>query len=288
MEMLEKEGLQSTQALYHNLNTLESRAGSQVPFTSINFGLDTTFEGRKVTEWLLKASLDGIGKHHTTSIFPISIFQYKKGINDREYTPNYDLKLLAIKSLSRKIYPNICNTDWISNHADKHPSEYIMEDIKESEDGFISIREEDNYTDKENKKVEEYVISLKEFVYKLRDRYWKDKPCKIDVKQNECVLFDFRNLKDRFLIKDTTQKYNKYATKESDAYTRLSVIRETTDDDLTRFYAITTESFGYDVMRKEVIDNVEEIHVVHVQYPIPKYNPDTEMATMGKRKLQLI
>lgn len=70
MDMLEREGSQSAQSLYHNLNTLESRAGSQIPFTSINFGTDTSPEGRMVSRWLMEASLDGIGKHHKTSIFP--------------------------------------------------------------------------------------------------------------------------------------------------------------------------------------------------------------------------
>jgi ribonucleoside-triphosphate reductase len=87
-DMLEEEGLQSAQALYHNLNTLESRAGAQLPFTSLNVGLNTTFEGRKVTEWCLKASIDGIGKFNKTPIFPISIMKYKKDINDRPGTPN--------------------------------------------------------------------------------------------------------------------------------------------------------------------------------------------------------
>lgn len=104
-DMLKREGQQSAQALFHNLNTLESRAGSQVPFSSINMGLDTSAEGRLVTRWLLEASLDGIGKYHLTSIFPISIFVLKKGINDREGTPNYDLRQLAEKSLSKRIYP---------------------------------------------------------------------------------------------------------------------------------------------------------------------------------------
>lgn len=70
IDMLEKEGKQSTEALYHNLNTLESRPGSQLPFTSINFGLNTTFEGRCVTRWMLNASISGIGKFHQTPIFP--------------------------------------------------------------------------------------------------------------------------------------------------------------------------------------------------------------------------
>ena len=118
MAMLEKEMRQSAEALYHNLNSLESRAGSQVPFTSINFGRDTTPEGRMVSEAMLKASLAGIGKFHRTAIFPISIFQYKSGNNANPTDPNYDLKQLALESLSKRIYPNFCNCDWSQAHED--------------------------------------------------------------------------------------------------------------------------------------------------------------------------
>lgn len=119
---LEKEGMQAAQGLFHNLNTLESRAGSQVPFTSINYGRNTSTYGRMINKWLLKASIEGIGKHNRTSIFPISIFQYKKGVNDKEGTPNYDLKKLAIESLSKRIYPNFANGDWTENIED--PNDY--------------------------------------------------------------------------------------------------------------------------------------------------------------------
>lgn len=118
LDMLEREGLQATQGLFHNLNTLESRAGSQVPFTSINYGRDTSEEGRAVTRWLLKASLDGIGKHHVTSIFPISIFSLKKGVNMNPGDPNYDLKELAVQSMSKRIYPNFCFGDFSEAHED--------------------------------------------------------------------------------------------------------------------------------------------------------------------------
>lgn len=118
LEMLEKEGSQATQALYHNLNTLESRQGSQVPFTSINLGRDTSPEGRLVTKWIMNASIEGIGKFHLTSIFPISIFQYKTGTNADPEDPNYDLKQLALKSMSKRIYPNWCNGDWSQAHED--------------------------------------------------------------------------------------------------------------------------------------------------------------------------
>lgn len=126
MEMLEKEGSQSAQGLYHNLNTLESRQGSQVPFTSINLGRDTTPEGRMVTRWMLEASIDGIGKFHLTSIFPISIFQYKVGCNANKEDANYDLKQLALKSMSKRIYPNWCNCDWSQAHEDEeNPDTYF-------------------------------------------------------------------------------------------------------------------------------------------------------------------
>ena len=118
MRQLEREGIQGGEALYHNLNTLESRAGSQVPFTSINFGRDTSTEGRFVSEKMLKASLAGVGKHHLTPIFPISIFQYKQGCNANPEDPNYDLKQLAIESLSKRIYPNFVNCDFSEAHED--------------------------------------------------------------------------------------------------------------------------------------------------------------------------
>lgn len=118
LDMTERECMQAAQGLYHNLNTLESRAGSQLPFTSINFGRDTSPEGRMVTKSLLEASIDGIGKFHRTSIFPISIFQHKKGVNAVPGDPNYDLKQLAIKSLTKRIYPNWVNCDFTENHED--------------------------------------------------------------------------------------------------------------------------------------------------------------------------
>ena len=118
MDMLEREGAQAAEGLVHNLNTLESRAGSQVPFTSVNFGQETTPEGRLICKWLLNASLNGIGKNHLTPIFPISIFQYKQGVNANPEDPNYDLKRLALKSLSKRIYPNFVNCDWSEAHED--------------------------------------------------------------------------------------------------------------------------------------------------------------------------
>lgn len=283
MESLEKEGLQSTQALYHNLNTLESRAGSQVPFTSINFGLDTSFEGRKVTEWCLKASIDGIGKNHSTSIFPISIFVNKKEINDRVYTPNYDLKKLAIKSLTKRIYPNFANGDWISNKADLHPIKFINKEYEAADSNDeVTIRIDFDYMDKLKKKTVEEQTTLEAFIKKVIAH----KNAEVIANHKE-VTIKFVNQKDRFLITDSNCSNNDYNRRESDHYTRLYYISYTINDfgNIEKIY-ITTESAGYDIHKKHISD-YSDLAVIHVSYPNPKwnYNPDTEMATMGCRTL---
>jgi len=91
MEMTEKEVHQAVEGLYHNLNTLQSRSGNQLPFTSINYGTCTLPEGRMFTKALLDVSIEGLGKLHKTSIFPCGIFQCMKGVNREPGDPNYDL-----------------------------------------------------------------------------------------------------------------------------------------------------------------------------------------------------
>lgn len=115
LEMTKKEIYQAVEGLYHNLNTLQSRSGNQLPFTSINYGTCTLEEGRLVTEALLNVSIEGLGTTGKTSIFPCGIFQYMKGVNDRPGTPNYDLYRLALKSTSQRLYPNYCNVDFSGN-----------------------------------------------------------------------------------------------------------------------------------------------------------------------------
>lgn len=115
MDMTNKETYQAVEGLYHNLNTLQSRSGNQLPFTSINYGTCTLPEGRMVIKALLDVSIKGIGKLHRTPIFPCGIFQYMKGVNDKPGTPNYDLFRLALKSTSKRLYPNYCNVDWSGN-----------------------------------------------------------------------------------------------------------------------------------------------------------------------------
>ena len=115
MDMTKRECYQAVEGMYHNLNTLQSRSGNQLPFTSINYGTCTLPEGRLVIKALLDTSIKGIGKLHKTSIFPCGIFQYMKGVNDKPGTPNYDLYRLALKSTSLRLYPNYANVDWSGN-----------------------------------------------------------------------------------------------------------------------------------------------------------------------------
>ena len=85
---------------------------NQLPFSSLNYGTCTELEGRLFIKALLEVSIHGLGKFGKTSIFPCGIFQYKKGINDKEGTPNYDLKRLALRSTAKRLYPNYANCDW--------------------------------------------------------------------------------------------------------------------------------------------------------------------------------
>lgn len=111
------ETYQAVEGLYHNLNTLQSRSGNQLPFTSINYGTCTKPEGRMVTKALLDVSIKGIGKLHKTSIFPCGIFQCMKGVNRKPGDPNYDLFRLALRSTAQRLYPNYANVDWSGNEG---------------------------------------------------------------------------------------------------------------------------------------------------------------------------
>mgnify|MGYP004519412433 CR=1 FL=1 len=117
LNMTEKEVYQAVEGLYHNLNTLQSRSGNQLPFTSINYGTCTEPEGRMITKALLEVSIKGIGKLHKTSIFPCGIFQCMKGVNRKPEDPNYDLFKLALRSTAQRLYPNYANVDWSGNEG---------------------------------------------------------------------------------------------------------------------------------------------------------------------------
>ncbi|MCV3385737.1 anaerobic ribonucleoside triphosphate reductase [Campylobacter lari] len=101
---------QAMEALVHNLNTMNSRAGAQVPFSTLNYGTDTSFEGQMVIENLLKATMKGLGNGETP-IFPVQIFKVKEGINYNEKDPNYKLFKLAIECASKRLFPNFSFLD---------------------------------------------------------------------------------------------------------------------------------------------------------------------------------
>ena len=101
---------QAMEALVHNLNTMHSRAGAQVPFTSLNYGTDTSPEGRLVMECLMKATEAGLGNGET-SIFPIHIFKVKEGVNYNPGEPNYDLFKLAMRVSAKRMFPNFSFLD---------------------------------------------------------------------------------------------------------------------------------------------------------------------------------
>ena len=115
LDMTEREATQAVEGMYHNLNTLQSRSGNQLPFSSVNYGTCTLPEGRMITKALLNASIEGTGKLHKTSIFPCGIFQCMKGVNRAPGDPNYDLFQLALKSTAQRLYPNYANVDWGGN-----------------------------------------------------------------------------------------------------------------------------------------------------------------------------
>lgn len=127
MDKTNKELQQAVEGMYHNLNTLQSRSGNQLPFTSINYGTCTLPEGRMVIKALLEGSIKGVGKVHRTPVFPCGIFQCMKGVNRKEGEPNYDLFKLALKSTAQRLYPNYCNVDWSVNEGyDKNdPRTYV-------------------------------------------------------------------------------------------------------------------------------------------------------------------
>lgn len=101
---------QSMEAFIHNMNTIHSRGGNQVVFSSINYGTDTSAEGRCVIRELLKSTYQGVG-HGSTAIFPIQIWKKKRGVSYLPEDPNYDLYKLACKVSARRFFPNFLNLD---------------------------------------------------------------------------------------------------------------------------------------------------------------------------------
>ncbi|CCV63751.1 Ribonucleoside-triphosphate reductase, anaerobic [Alteracholeplasma palmae J233] len=128
-----KDTYQAMESLIHNLNTMHSRAGAQVPFSSINYGTDTSPEGRLVVEQILKATQRGLGEGETP-IFPIQIFKVKEGVNFNPEDPNYDLFKLSIETSAKRLFPNFSFIDAPFNKA------YYKEGDRHTEVAYMGCR----------------------------------------------------------------------------------------------------------------------------------------------------
>ena len=132
-EKTDKRTYQAMEAFVHNLNTMHSRAGAQVPFSSINFGTDTSSEGRMVTKNYMLAAEAGLG-HGETPIFPISIFKVKEGVNYNPEDPNYDLFKLSLRVSAKRLFPNWSFLDSSFNKP------YYKPDNFKTEVGYMGCR----------------------------------------------------------------------------------------------------------------------------------------------------
>ena len=126
VRITERTTYQAMEALIHNLNTMNSRAGAQVPFSSLNYGTDTSPEGRMVMKNLLLATEAGLGQGETP-IFPVQIFKVKEGVNYNPGDPNYDLFKLSIKVSAKRLFPNFSFLDAPFNLQYYKPGDYNTE-----------------------------------------------------------------------------------------------------------------------------------------------------------------
>ena len=129
----ERATYQAMEALVHNLNTMHSRAGAQIPFSSINYGTDTTLEGRMIIRNILLATESGLGNSETP-IFPIHVFKVKEGVNYNKTDPNYDLFKLAMKVSAKRLFPNFNFLDASFN------KQYYKEGRPETECAYMGCR----------------------------------------------------------------------------------------------------------------------------------------------------
>ena len=133
LDETDRKTYQAMEAFIHNLNTMHSRAGAQVPFSSVNFGTDTSEEGRMVVKNLLLATEAGLGNGETP-IFPILIFKVKDGISGKEGDPNYDLFKLSCRVSAKRLFPNFCFLDAPFN------AQYYQEGRPETEATYMGCR----------------------------------------------------------------------------------------------------------------------------------------------------
>lgn len=126
LDSTDKATFQAMEAFIHNLNTMNSRAGAQVPFSSVNYGTDTSPEARMVIRNLLKATVAGLGSGEP-SIFPVQIFKVKEGVNYNPGDPNYDLFQQAIETSAKRLFPNFSFLDAPFNLQYYKPGDYNSE-----------------------------------------------------------------------------------------------------------------------------------------------------------------
>ena len=160
MAQTQEEVDQAVEGMYHNLNSLQSRSGNQLPFTSINYGSSVETEGRMVIRSLLENSIKGVGKFRKTPIFPCGIFQLIEGVNMHPDDPNYDLFQLALQSTSKRLYPNYVNGSWsvdgCSENTEREKQE-IIDSLSEKQRQAIieAIREDPSIADRLGVSIEE-------------------------------------------------------------------------------------------------------------------------------------
>lgn len=189
-EMLEKEAKQSVEALIHNLNSLQSRSGNQLPFSSINLGTCTLPEGRLVIKAVLKGTMNGTGKYHKTPIFPCLIFKVKSGVNKEPNTPNYDMFKLALQCTSKRMYPNYANCDWSVNNGydqnDPHQEVATMGCLAGHEHLYVKI----------DGKI--YDVSIEDFYYGMKAGHLKNfRPAAVFFKKERKAVQGNKHLQEK-------------------------------------------------------------------------------------------
>ena len=191
IEETEKQTYQAMESLIHNLNTLHTRAGSQVPFSSLNFGMDTSEEGRMVSRNLMKAHNAGLGQGETP-IFPILIFQVKEGVNYNPEDPNYDLFKQSMKVSAKRMFPNYVFVDAPFNlqYYDEKDPETIIATM-----GCV-----------DGKETVDYIFNDVEYKESIRDMYKRLKNETKMMYHNESKYLDLSNLE--VYVKDSHESIN--------------------------------------------------------------------------------
>lgn len=205
------ETYQSMEAFIHNMNTLHSRAGSQVPFSSVNYGTDTSTEGRIIMETLLLSTDRGLG-YGETPIFPIQIFKIKEGVNLNPEDPNYDLFKLSCKVSAKRLYPNFVNLDATYNkeiYVEGHP------ETEMATMGCVEGKETiDAYLVKDGEKLNSKIYTMEYIFHVIGDLLGHEQQCTsgnseyYDLRKSNIELY----VKDSLLSENNIDKYVKVNT----------------------------------------------------------------------------